>query len=70
VLVIPRLHYPTLADLPPELTHRDGLRRTAAMLAYACGHLFWPHAKYAGPAEQASYARRLTEQLQGDRSPG
>ena len=40
------------------------------MLAYACGHLFWPHARYSGPAEQASYARRLTEQLQGDRSPG
>ena len=99
VLVIPRLHYPTLADLPPELTgplfsrvrqlsmamaapgtdgsfigvnntvtqsvphlhvhviprtHRDGLRRTAAMLAYACGHLFWPHAKYADQAEQAT----------------
>jgi histidine triad (HIT) family protein len=116
VLVIPRLHYPTLADLPPELTgplftrvrqlstamaaapgtdgtfigvnntvtqsvphlhahviprtHRDGLRRTAAMLAYACGHLFWPHARYASEAEQASYARRLAEQLQGDRSSG
>jgi hypothetical protein len=40
------------------------------MLAYACGHLFWPHAKYAGQTEQASYARRLAEQLQGDRSPG
>jgi integrase len=48
----------------------SSLRRTAAMLAHACGHLFWPHAKYAGQAEQASYARRLTEQLQGDRSPG
>jgi histidine triad (HIT) family protein len=117
VLVIRRLHYPTLADLPPELTgplfarvrqvsaamaaalgdadgsfiganntvtqsvphlhvhvipraHRDGLRRTATMLAYACGHLFWPHARYASEAEQASYARRLSEQLQGDRSPG
>jgi histidine triad (HIT) family protein len=116
VLVIPRLHYPTLADLPPELTgrlftrvrqlsmamaaapgtdgsfigvnntvtqsvphlhvhviprtHRDGLRRTATMLAYACGHLFWPHAKYAGQAEQSSYACRLSEQLQGDDSPG
>ena len=84
----PACIYPTLADLPPELTgplftrvrqlstamaaipgtdgsfigvndtvtqsvphlhvhvvprtHRDGLRRTATMLAYACGHLFWP----------------------------
>jgi hypothetical protein len=37
------------------------------MLAYACGHLFWPHAKYIGQAEQASYARRLTEQLHGHR---
>jgi histidine triad (HIT) family protein len=116
VLVIPRLHYPTLADLPAELTgplftrvrqlsaamaaapgtdgsfigvnntvtqsvphlhvhviprtRRDGLRGTAAMLAYACGHLFWPHVKYASEAEQVSYARRLTAQLQGDRSPG
>jgi hypothetical protein len=40
------------------------------MLAYACGHLFWPHARYASEAERASYARRLSEQLQGDRSPG
>lgn len=51
-------------------THRDGLRRTATMLAYACGHLFWPHARYANQAEQVSYARRLAEQLPGDRSPG
>jgi histidine triad (HIT) family protein len=109
VLVIPRLHYPTLADLPPELTgplftrvrqvaaamaaasgtdgsfvgvnntvtqsvphlhvhviprtHRDGLRRTATMLAYACGHLFWPRARYADQAEQASYAGRLQRAL-------
>jgi histidine triad (HIT) family protein len=92
VLVIPRMHYRTPADLPPELTgllfarvrqvsaavaaalgdadgsfigvnntvtqsvphlhvhvvprtHRDGLGRTASILAYACGHLFWPHAR-------------------------
>jgi histidine triad (HIT) family protein len=116
VLVIPRLHYRTLANLPPELTgplftrvrqvsaamaaasgtdgsfigvnntvtqsvphlhvhvvphtHRDGLRRTAAMLAYACGHLFWPHARYADQAEQASYARRLSRALPGIHSPG
>lgn len=116
VLVIPRLHYLTLANLPPELTgqlfarvqqisaamatasgtdgsfigvdntvtqsvphlhvhviprtHRDGLQRTAAMLAYACGHLFWPHARYADQAEQASYARRLSQALPGTHSPG
>lgn len=116
VLVIPRMHYRTLADLPPELTgplfarvrqvsaamaaalgdadgsfigvnntvtqsvphlhvhvvprtHRDGLRRTASMLAYACGHLFWPHARYADAAEQAGYARWIRQMLPGDRSP-
>ena len=114
VLVIPRRHYRTLADLPPELTgplftrvrqvsaamaalgdadgsfigvnntvtqsvphlhvhvvprtHRDGPRRTAAMLAYACGHLFWPHARYADEAEQAGYARRLSQALPGSPS--
>ncbi len=114
VLVIPRLHYQTLADLPPELieplfarvrqvsaalpaalpgvegsfigvnntitqsvphlhvhvvprTRRDGLRGTASAFAYACGHLFWPHARYSGHAEEAGYARRLSEALRGER---
>jgi len=114
VLVVPRRHYQTLADLPPELTgplfarvrqvsaampaaldgvdgtfigvnntvtqsvphlhvhvvprtHRDGLRRTATALAYTCGHLFWPHAKYADKAEEDDYARRLSELLHADR---
>ncbi len=114
VLVVPRGHYETLADLPPELTgplfarvrqvsaampaaldgvdgsfigvnntvtqsvphlhvhvvprtHRDGLRQTATTLAYTCGHLFWPHAKYADKAEEDDYARRLRELLHGDR---
>jgi len=38
--------------------------------SHACSHLSWPRAKCAGQAEQASYARWLTEQLQVDRSPG
>ena len=114
VLVIPRRHYQTLADLPPDLieplfarvrqvsaampaalpgvqgsfvgvnntitqsvphvhvhvvprTRRDGLRGTAAAFVTACGHLFWPHARYSSHAEQADYARRLNQALQGDR---
>jgi histidine triad (HIT) family protein len=110
VLVIPRGHYQTLADLPPELTgplfarvrqvsaaipaalgdvdgvfiginntvaqsiphlhvhvvprtHRDRLPRTAAMLARACGYLFWPRARYASRTEESDYARRLTQAL-------
>jgi hypothetical protein len=31
------------------------------MLAYACGHLFWPHARYADAAQQAGYARRIRD---------
>lgn len=108
-LVIPRAHYRTLADLPPELTgplfarvqqlsaamsaldgtdgcfigvnntvnqsvphlhvhvvprtRRDGLRRTATMLAYACGHLFWAHTRYAGKPDEAGYAQQLRDLL-------
>ncbi|MCW2929395.1 MAG: histidine triad protein [Actinomycetia bacterium] len=62
---VPHLHVHVIPR-----THRDGLRLTAAMLAYACGHLFWPHTRYADKAEQASYARRLGELLPGGRSPG
>lgn len=61
---VPHLH----VHVVPR-THRDGLRRTATMLAYACGHLFWPHARYVDEAEQADYAHRLTQALPGDRSP-
>ena len=53
VLVIPRVHCRTLADLP----------RTAAMLAYACGHLFWLHTRYAGKPDEAGYAQRLRDLL-------
>jgi histidine triad (HIT) family protein len=62
---VPHLHVHVIPR-----THRDGLPRTAAMLAYACGHLFWPHARYADQAEQASYARRLSQALPGIHSPG
>ena len=113
VLVIPRLHYLTLANLPPELTgplfarvrqvsaamaaasgtdgsfigvnntvtqsvphlhvhviprtHRDGLRRTAAMLGLRLRAPVLAHARYA---DQASYARRLSQALPGTHPPG
>jgi hypothetical protein len=37
--------------------------RITVDVAYACGHLFWPHARYGDQAEQASYARRLQRAL-------
>jgi hypothetical protein len=48
---------------------RDGLRGTSLAFAYACGHLFWPHAGWVTIAVAPEFAFTVltygTSQLQG-----
>jgi galactose-1-phosphate uridylyltransferase len=52
LLVVPHRHYETLAELPPEL------------VGPLFSRVLWPRRRYSGPAEEADYARRLSDSMQ------
>jgi histidine triad (HIT) family protein len=80
VLVAPKAHYVTLADLPADLVGPLFLRVQRVSAAMLHVHVvprtkgdglrgfFWPRTRYADDDEAADYARRLRKVLQPDSS--